>query len=301
MHRGMVTAIAAFLSLGQSAVAGAAEPRLYGANPAGIKGIDNRVIVDSSIAPWNAIGRINTSIGSYCTGVLIAPDRVATAAHCLWREKTLRWLPVYEISFLAGYRVGKYQERAAIASYFLPNGIVDQQKRRLRKTGDWAVLKLRKPMSPKIKPIPLADFTQEFWKKARRNGESLIQAGYSYDKSEFLTQHDGCSITLFYRDDALMHHTCDATRGDSGSPIMVKRRGKYRLVGLHVATRRFGKTIASGVAVTGHGLIKSLMSMARRGIEDRVIAEDPSSYRPVKPAHRPLEEPLELVPQLVGR
>ena len=127
MHRGMVTAIAAFLSLGQSAVAGAAEPRLYGANPAGIKGIDNRVIVDSSIAPWNAIGRLSTSAGSYCTGVLIAPDRVATAAHCLWREKTLRWLPVYKISFLAGYRDGKYQERAAIASYFLPNGVVDQQ------------------------------------------------------------------------------------------------------------------------------------------------------------------------------
>jgi hypothetical protein len=43
------------------------------------------------------------------------------------------------------------------------------------------------------------------------------------------------------------------------------------------------------------------MNMARRGIEDRVIAEDPGSYRSVKPAHRPLEEPLESVPQLVGR
>jgi protease YdgD len=301
MRRGKIAAIAALLSLGQIPVAGAAEPRLYGANPAGIKGIDNRIVADSSVAPWNAIGRISTSTGSYCTGVLIAPDRVATAAHCLWREKSLRWLPVYEISFLAGYRNGKYQERAAIASYFLPNGIVDQQKRRLRKTGDWAVLKLRKPIGSEIKPIPLADFTQAFWEKTRRKGVSLIQAGYSYDKSEFLTQHDGCSITLFYRDDALMHHNCDATRGDSGSPIMVKRRGQYRLVGLHVATRRFGKTIATGVAVTGHGLIKSLMSMARRGIEGRVIAEDPGSYRPVKPVHRPHEEPLESVPKLVGR
>ena len=299
--QGEDTAIAALLSLGQVAVAGAADPRLPGASPSGKKGVDNCVVADSSIAPWNAIGRLSTSAGSYCTGVLIAPDRVATAAHCLWREKTLRWLPVYKISFLAGYRDGKYQERAAIASYFLPNGVVDQQKCRLRKTGDWAVLKLRKPMSPKIKPIPLADFTQAFWKKTRRKGISLIQAGYSYDKSEFLTQHDGCSITLFYRDDALMHHNCDATRGDSGSPIMVKRRGKYRLVGLHVATRRFGKTVSSGVVVTGHGLIKSLMNMARRGIEDRVIAEDPGSYRSVKPAHRPLEEPLESVPQLVGR
>ena len=82
---------------------------------------------------------------------------------------------------------------------------------------------------------------------------------------------------------------------------MIKRHGKYRLVGLHVATRRFGELVTSGIAVTGHGLIESPMSMARRGIEDRVIAEDSSRYQPIKPAHRPLEEPLELVPQLVGR
>jgi len=94
MRRGKIPAIAVLLSLGQITVAGAAESRLSGARPSGIKGVDNRVVADSSIAP-----------------------------------------------------------------YFLPNGIVDQQKRRLRKTDDWAVLKLRKPMNSKIKPIPLADFT----------------------------------------------------------------------------------------------------------------------------------------------
>jgi len=300
MRRGKIAAIAALLSLGQVS-AGAADSRLPDASPSGIKGVDNRIIADSAKAPWNAIGRINTSNGFYCTGVLIAPDRVTTAAHCLWRAKTQRWLPVYEISFLAGYKAGSYEERAAIESYFLPNGLVNQQTRRLRKTGDWAILKLRQPMGKKIKPIPLADFTRAYWTKTRRKGEGLIQAGYSYDLSEFLTLHNGCSITLFYRNDALMHHNCDATRGDSGSPIMIKRRGKYHLVGLHVATRRFSKTATSGVAVTGHGLIKSLMSMARRGIEDRIIAEDLRGYQAVKPAHRPLEEPLESVPQLSGR
>ena len=128
MRQGKAAVIAAVLSLAQISVADAGEAQATGVNPTGIKGVDNRVVVDSTIAPWNAIGRINTSTGNYCTGVLISPDRVATAAHCSWREKTLRWLPVYEISFLAGYRGGKYQERAAIESYFLPNGLVDQKK-----------------------------------------------------------------------------------------------------------------------------------------------------------------------------
>ncbi len=150
MRQGKAAVFAALLSLAQISVADAGESRTTGVGPAGIKGVDNRVVVDSSVAPWNAVGRISTSTGNYCTGVLISADRVATAAHCLWREKTLRWLPVYEISFLAGYRDGKYQERAAIESYFLPNGLVDQKKRRLKKVGDWAVLKLRRAVSSKI-------------------------------------------------------------------------------------------------------------------------------------------------------
>jgi 2-polyprenyl-6-methoxyphenol hydroxylase-like FAD-dependent oxidoreductase len=70
------------------------------------------------------------------------------------------------------------------------------------------------------------------------------------DKGHILTRYIGCRITVFSRDAALMNHDCDATRSDSGSPMMIRRGDDYRIVGIHVGTAmRGGKAI--GVAISG--------------------------------------------------
>ena len=58
----------------------------------GIVGADDRKRVEESGPPWDAIGQINISgyrRMSRCTGTLIAPDMVITAAHCVidpWKK-----------------------------------------------------------------------------------------------------------------------------------------------------------------------------------------------------------------------
>ena len=81
----------------------------------GIIGDDDRVRVEQRGAPWDAIGQVN--VGGYrrvgqCTGTLIAPDVVLTAAHCVvdpWRGKPF---PLHDIHFLAGVRGGENKGHA---------------------------------------------------------------------------------------------------------------------------------------------------------------------------------------------
>ena len=49
---------------------------------------DRRVAVDPGASPWNAIAKVQTNIGAHCTGALIAPSVVLTAAHCLYNSRT---------------------------------------------------------------------------------------------------------------------------------------------------------------------------------------------------------------------
>jgi len=73
----------------------------------GIIGEDNRVIVVDKGAPWDAIGQVN--IGGFrmlelCTGTLVAPNLVITAAHCVMNPWEKTPFLLRNIHFLAGVR-----------------------------------------------------------------------------------------------------------------------------------------------------------------------------------------------------
>ena len=64
-------------------------------------------------------------------------------------------------------------------------------------------------------------------------GAKLTLAGYSQDKAPILSKHEGCGVLAL--SGRFLRHDCDATRGDSGSPVLVKRGDAFLVVAIHVA------------------------------------------------------------------
>src|ERR1700690_3078679 len=82
----------------------------------GIGAVDRRVAVDPGQPPWNAIAKVQTNIGTRCTGALIAPGTVLTAAHCLYNRRTQALLQAGSLHVLLGYNRGDYRWRSGLQS-----------------------------------------------------------------------------------------------------------------------------------------------------------------------------------------
>ena len=60
--------------------------------------------------------------GVACTAVIVGKDKVLTAAHCVFNERTRHFIPAAALHFLVGYRTGQYSVHARVASYDIGSG-----------------------------------------------------------------------------------------------------------------------------------------------------------------------------------
>jgi protease YdgD len=217
------------------------------ANP-GVAGIDHRRPADSAAWPWIAIGQINAETGERCTGALIAPKAVLTAAHCLYNTHSGRWSLPMEVHFVAGYSKGHYAAHSLARHFDIAPGYDPFHMNDVRQyVRDWAVIELAQPIG--LKPIPLSSRDIAAMMRAAASG-AMNCAGYGRDYSEVLMRHQGCDLLGQIENGRLLAHRCDVTFGVSGAPLLLVENGQAEIIGIHNAIAGSGtKEFAVAVPV----------------------------------------------------
>lgn len=195
----------------------------------GIKGGDDRLAVEAGQYPWSAMGRLNNGIGGHCSGILVGPRLLATAAHCLWNPRTRAPIPVTSLTFVAGYDRGQYLKASKVAGLHPAPGwnlATNNAGAGLAgRADDWALLELEEPLGEAVGWVAIAGDPQP--------GQPLTAAGYGKDKAHVPMAHLGCAV--LERRGGVFINDCDAVQGDSGGPVLVWQAGRPLLAALNVA------------------------------------------------------------------
>ena len=190
--------------------------QVAGLNP----GPDPRLPVPVAHPPWHAVASIEAEGAGLCTGAMVAPALVLTAAHCLKDAAGTALLPPARLRVSVG--------GAEARGVALRVGAGFDPAREAPWASDWALVSLDAPIGagrvlPLLRETPPA-------------GSILALPGFQRDDPGTLLVDPACrylGLRRIEQEGVMLAHDCAGTTGSSGGPLLLRgAAGRFAIIGV---------------------------------------------------------------------
>lgn len=191
---------------------------------------------------WQGVGRINMRGAGFCTGAMIAPDLVLTAAHCMYNPQTGALLEPTDIEFLAGWRGGRAGAQRKARRFVVHKNYAPGRDVKIDKVfNDIAVIQLELPIT--------GNFIKAFaYDLKPRIGDDVKVVSYAQDRAEAPSIEEQCQV--IDTDPRALILTCNVDYGASGSPIFILDQGVPKIASVVSAKAIVdGRKVALGASL----------------------------------------------------